>query len=177
MEQHEEWKQYEPFPCYWVSDLGRVKRMYKNGIENYLNLGADKTTGYIYIYISLARKPKPKRVRVHNMVASCFIHNPEDKLCVDHINGNKLDNRVSNLRWATSSENQRNITQLQTNNKSRCTGVESKKYKGLHWKWCSRITVNKERIHLGFFDNYDDAVKARREAEQTYFGDFCPNRD
>ena len=36
MDQTEEWKQYTPYPCYWVSSLGRVKRIYKNGNEKYL---------------------------------------------------------------------------------------------------------------------------------------------
>ena len=58
MEQREEWKQYDPFPCYWVSDLGRVTRIYKNRSENYLN---PCTHNKGYKWIDLIRKPKKEK--------------------------------------------------------------------------------------------------------------------
>lgn len=83
----------------------------------------------------------------------------------DHINGNGLDNQRSNLRDSTNKQNQENRG-VPNNNTSGC--------KGVHWykrysKWQSRICHNGERIHLGYFDSLEYAMKARLEAEDKYF--------
>lgn len=89
---------------------------------------------------------------------------------VDHIGGSTTvhDNRKSNLRTYGNNKSEfqsRNTwnAKLKSNNTSGTTGV--------HWdhgKWCARITVNGKRIILGRFDDINDAVKARKEAEEKY---------
>ena len=65
------------------------------------------SVGYHQVYLS-QNYGKPKWFRIHRLVAIAFIPNPENKPCVDHINGDKSDNRVSNLRWVTHKENHNN---------------------------------------------------------------------
>ena len=57
--------------------------------------------GYLQVNLSGIRIPQ----LVHRLVAEAFLPNPENKPCVDHINGNRLDNRVENLRWVSHKEN------------------------------------------------------------------------
>jgi hypothetical protein len=88
---------------------------------------------------------------------------------VDHINGNKLDNRRSNLRPATESQNQWNRTKL-VNNKSG--------YKGVHWnkdrsKWRASIRFNRHLYHLGYFTDPIEAAKAYNDAAIEYHGEFA----
>ena len=73
-----------------------------NGYELHKTLS---TTGY-YV-VSLSRNGKEKKCRIHRLVAETFIPNPENKSQVNHIDGNKLNNHISNLEWATPKENVR----------------------------------------------------------------------
>ena len=88
---------------------------------------------------------------------------------VDHINRNKRDNRSKNLRLCSQKENARNAS-LHKNNSSGYTGV----LRTPEGKWKARIMVDRKSIHLGHFDNIEEAVKVRREAELKYFKEFAP---
>lgn len=100
----EEWKDIEGYPDYMVSNQGRIKSL-RFGKEKILKLKVDK---YGYNIICLYKNKKQKYISVHRLVAQTFIPNTENKLCVDHINTDKLDNRVENLRWCTQKENNNN---------------------------------------------------------------------
>lgn len=91
-----------------------------------------------------------------------------DSSYVDHIKHNKYDNRKSQLRPCTNQQNNMNKG-LQKNNTSGITGVYWDKRLN---KWIAQMLINKKHIHLGCFNELEDAIKARKEAEEKYFGQF-----
>ncbi len=93
----------------------------------------------------------------------------DDPSEVDHINGDKGDNRIVNLRAVTASENCQNKPSYQSNSTGH-TGVYWHKVVG---KWCAQIRANRKSHSLGYFSNIEDAIAARKAAE-VKFG-FHPN--
>ena len=101
---------------YQVSSLGRVKsleRLVKNNNKGGFRLIKEKvlslcSSGRQYYYVSLLKNSSPKKVYVHRLVAEAFLPNPENKPCIDHLNTDKFDNRVENLKWCTCKENTNN---------------------------------------------------------------------
>ena len=116
-------------------------------ISNYGNV-RNKNTGRIlkncvskrdnYNYLSLCKDGKRKDFKIHRLVALHFIENNNNKEFIDHIDNNKQNNIITNLRWATSQENNRN-TIMYKNNTSGVKGVVfDKKY----CKWQARTRIN-----------------------------------
>lgn len=91
---------------------------------------------------------------------------------VDHINGDRLDNRRANLRLVTSAQNQQN---------RHATARGTSGYKGVCWhkgteKWHVRITVNGHRLHLGYYSELETAALLYDAAARHFFGEFAhPN--
>lgn len=83
---------------------------------------------------------------------------------IDHIDGNKHNNRIENLRDVSRQENMRNVPLTKANK----SGV-----KGVHWykarnKWVASIMISGKHKHLGYFDLKEDAASARKAAERKY---------
>ena len=120
--------------------------------------GGKVSDGYLAIGVN------GKLIKTHRL-AYLFMTGewPNDE--IDHINGNPSDNRWKNLRAVSRWENNRN-SKIQKNNTSGLRGVSwYKNYK----KWCVRIHDNNgKRINLGYFDNFNEAVKVRKEFEIKY---------
>lgn len=87
---------------------------------------------------------------------------------VDHINGNKLDNRKCNLRICTHAENMRN----QKVRKDCKTGVVGVRWDKNRMRWSAQISVNNKTIPLGRFDSFEEAMTARLNAEKKFHGEF-----
>lgn len=106
------WKDIKDYEgLYQVSNLGRVKSIKRNII---LKPGFTKKN---YSYVILYKSNIATSKRIHRLVAENFISNPYNKPQVNHKDGNKLNNCVSNLEWVTNSENQQHAfaNRLQTN--------------------------------------------------------------
>lgn len=119
-------------------------------------------------YPSSWNKQNGKILRFHRFIMNC-----PDGMVVDHINHNKTDNRKTNLRICTSSENNKNI-KIRTNNKSGYPGVSTNKSGK---KWVARIGCDNQDFYLGTFDNKEDAIKAKKEAEEKLFGEYAYKED
>lgn len=96
----EEWREISENENYLVSNTGKVRR--KNSLTDKPLRDNDG-----YLVTDLYKDGKRKTVRVHRLVAKEFIPNPSDKPAINHKDGDKYNNNVSNLEWVTSKENSR----------------------------------------------------------------------
>lgn len=146
---------------YEVSSYGRVSN-YRKIMKTYqINSG--------YHALKLIKNGIRKSVLIHRLVAECFIPNPENKPEVNHIDGDKGNNRIDNLEWVTSSENKSHAykTGLRIYNEP-YKGVKksdtASKFHNVSWdnqrqKWIGSISYNNKRYKQKRFDNEIDAAQ------------------
>jgi hypothetical protein len=108
----EKWKDIKGYEGYYqVSNLGNVKsldRVVWNGKVFHKRIGKIlKPKGDRYYELCLTKQGKLKKVYIHRLVAQAFIPNPNNKAEVNHMDGNKVNNHISNLEWCTSKENKK----------------------------------------------------------------------
>lgn len=109
-----------------------------------------------------------KQVLAHRVIWG-IVYGEYPKEEIDHIDGNKDNNSLLNLRSVTKSQNQRNAG-IRSDNK---TGVSGVRWHAFHKKWAAQIKVDGKNLHLGYFEEFDKAVLARREAEIIH--EYHPN--
>ena len=156
----EEWRDIEGYEGYYqVSNLGRVRsldrviknRSYKGVVLN----GIKNADGYYTVM--LHGKLGSKIHRVNRLVAQAFIPNPKQLPVVDHIDENKTNNRIDNLRWCTNQENSEFYFSKRES---------TSKYNGVHFdkelkKWVSTTYVDGNQYIIVRTDNEDIAKEAR----------------
>ena len=99
MDERETWRVSKEFPMYEVSDLGRIRHIDGKPRKTRECAG--------YVYVCVRKDGKTRNVRLHRLVASAFVPNPENKPHINHKDGNKANNCAHNLEWCTPSENER----------------------------------------------------------------------
>lgn len=112
-----------------------------------------------------------------NVCMHTIIMRPEEGMCIDHIDGNGLNNRRSNLRVATPSENKRNRPAINSAKRySKYKGVQiNPRWEGIEnrKKWRAQISVEGKKISLGYYRNEEHAALAFNESAIKYHGEFA----
>lgn len=150
----EEWKQIPGYEgLYDASNTGFIRSLRKKKVmKAFVNNNG-------YLISDLYKDGFRKKKLVSRLVASAFIEGFEESLQVDHINGDKLNNSIDNLRMATFSQNQRSFAKLRKG--------RSSKYRGIHFcnkvkKWIAKIYPSRN-IYIGRFDTEEEAALAWNE--------------
>ena len=145
---------------YYDPDTGMFARIKKRGGYK-CDIGdiAGSVNAQGYIVINLKGQP-----RLAHRLAFLYMTGSYPKNQVDHLNHDRTDNRWCNLRDVEEVHNHRNISK-RCDNTSGVTGVYWKKDKG---KWRVAFQINGKQKHLGYFDDFDEAVRVRKEAENKY---------
>jgi hypothetical protein len=162
----ETFRKIDGYENYEISDHGNVRntktgRTLKNKIrkDNYSEVG---------LPILINGKNKQNFLKIHRLIGLAFIDNPENKKCIDHVDCDRQNNHVSNLRWATHTENQQNSSI----HKNSTSGVKGVSFQKRTKKFKATIMLDGLSIHLGYFENLEDAKAARIKKANDVFGNF-----
>lgn len=138
--ENEIWKEIPGYEgLYEVSNYGQIrsiKRLEKCGNKTRIRkeriLKQSLRRGYLFV--SLCKNGEKENVVIHRIVALLFIPNPNNMPEVDHIDGNKINNKVSNLRWVTAMEVERSLGFRRSSISNCCNGVLKTAF-GFKWKY------------------------------------------
>jgi hypothetical protein len=154
-----------------------------SGFENYListngivfSLESNKTIPPFknsngYLIVVLSKNDKHYMKRVHRLVAAAFIDNFDEKTDVDHIDGDRTNNNVNNLRIATRQQNRYNCNANQRNNTTGYRGVfkQGTKYK-------AAICYNKQLNYLGTYQTPEEASRVVENWCSQHHGSYYKN--
>jgi len=164
----EEWTTIKDFPNYFISTFGNVE----NSLTGRILKPGTSTHGYYHVV--LHNNGKRKTITIHELVANAFIDNLQNKRCIDHIDNDRLNNSINNLRFATYQENSMN-SKISKNNSSGYKGVS---YHKRNKKWRAQIIINTNKVHIGYFVKIEEAKFARQQYATELFGEYknkCEN--
>ena len=162
----EMWKDIQGYEeKYQISNIGRIK----NKINN--RLLRPRVGTYGYYKVNLYKNKKVKTIEIHRLVAEAFIENPESKSEVNHIDGNKLNNNITNLEWVTHKENINHAWRTKLFEPVR---KASKRY-GKSNPNAKKVYQIKNNIIIGVFDTIKEAA-TKTNTNKTNIGKCCHNK-
>ena len=158
--ENEIWKDVEGFEKYQISSYGRVRSYYNN--KEIILKPSKKNTRYYFVV--LYNNNIPKTSYLHRLVAENFIPNPDNKLTVNHLNGLKHDNQVTNLEWATPKENTKHgwKTGLMENTRKAVKKNIIKAYEA------RKIPIYSKKLDMQF----ESLTEAAKYIQNNYFSDI-----
>ena len=144
------------FENYDIDKDGNVYNIRKNiKLKPYKN-----KKGYYVVKLynkkKLKNKTKSKDKTIHKLLAECYILNPKNKKCIDHIDRNTINNNLNNLRWVTHQENMMNKRKYKN-------GVNNKNIYKYEYGWRVLIRRNNKAIVCKKFKKLEDAIEYRDE--------------
>jgi hypothetical protein len=143
------------------------KLYWKHPPKNRLNLlgkEAGSVDSHGYRQIKMGVYGKTTNIFVHHIIWVMFNDDMPEQ--IDHIDRNRLNNNIENLRAANNTSNQHNAS-IRKDNKFGCAGIVYRKNLN---KFCARINSNKVTYELGYFDYLNDAINAYKTAKEKYHG-------
>ena len=159
----EEWKQHSDLPAnYMISTCGRVY----NSKTNYFSYGYVKKGCKPYYCLDICSQGKKKTHKIHRLM-SIFLGQPDSEQdCIDHIDGNSLNNNINNLRWCTLQQNCFNSQRWKNKTLPKGVGINGNRYR-------SRIRYNGKLINIGYFKTIDEASQAYQNKASELFGEYA----
>lgn len=169
---------------YYISNMGRVKSVrirgndsysYTHSLDKIMSQGEDKKKGYLGV--SLYKNKKEHNRKVHILVATMWVDNPENKPTVNHKKGNKKDNRSAQLEWNTYGENHKHsYSELgRIHSMIGITGYKNKQSKEVicitNGKKYGSVTDAANELGLNF-QNVSKVCKGRRPHSKGYVFKF-----
>ena len=165
------WKVIEEYPNYMVSNLGNVKSLNYNHTGKEKILKSCKVCGG-YIGVNLCKDGEKSTKLIHRLVAEAFIPNTDNKPCIDHINTDRTDNRVENLRWVTRTENMNNpITKIKLSERQK--GEKSYFYNKLGKEHHSSIPILQFDLEGCLIKKWYGISEAKRETDINNISACC----
>jgi predicted XRE-type DNA-binding protein len=100
------WHKLKEYPMYEISANGEIRHIKSKRLKK------TRINDFGYLVVSINQLAKPKMRRVHNLLAQAFIDNPNNYTHINHIDGNKLNNKLSNLEWCNILQNNQHAFKL-----------------------------------------------------------------
>jgi hypothetical protein len=158
----EQWRTISGYENYQVSNLGRVKSLNYNRTNKSQLLKPNINQGG-YSFVILSNNSNKKKYLIHQLVAITFLnYKPNgNKIVIDHINSDSLDNRLENLRIVSGRENHSKERTLKS---GLPVGVSFKKS---NEKYLSQIRIKGKKIYIGQFSTIEEASEAYQKVLQN----------